>query len=289
MRFVVMGDSKGKVHGINEGVLTKILKRTGKLNPRPEFIVLCGDSVAGDHEEEVLTSQLKRLKKLIHKYHPNILLIPAAGNHEVITASKDDSHEKTLSTVYPDFVPDCSLENYSKTVCYKDFDDTRLIILNAFHCRAIHKIEKDQLDWLEKAASAEKKYKIVFVHSPAFPTGAHLGHCLDLYLEDRDAFWWVIDKCSIDIVFSGHEHNYSRRVIDGSFNNGEKSFENRVYQVITGGGGEKLKDSYKSKDGVIVPPIGKHHFVVVDIMADSINISAISTEGEKLDEFRIEK
>ena len=94
-----------------------------------------------------------------------------------------------------------------------DFGNTRLIVLNAFHYGSIHKIDKDQLNWFEEKASEYKKNKLVFIHSPAFPTGAHLGHCLDLYPEDRDVFWKVVDKCGIDIVFSGHEHNYSRRII----------------------------------------------------------------------------
>lgn len=287
MRFVVIGDSKGKVHGINEKVLTKILKKTSRLNPLPDFIVLLGDSVAGSMDEDILISQLKRLRSLIEKYRSNTLVIPVAGNHEVIASSIDDRYEKIFSSIYSDFIPDSDLENFNCTVYYKDFGDTRLIALNAFHYGSIHKIDKEQLAWFEQAASADKRHKIVFIHSPAFPTGAHLGHCLDLYPEDRDALWNVIDKCCIDIVFSGHEHNYSRRIIDNSFNNGENDFKNCVCQVITGGGGEKLRDKYNSREGVVVPPICKYHFVVVDIMEDEINITATSSEGKKLDEFKI--
>ena len=289
MRFIVIGDSKGKNNGINENILKKILNRTSKLNPLPEFIVMCGDSVAGGPTAEILTTQLDGLKKLIRKFYSNILIIPAAGNHEVINQSKDDKYEKILSIAYHDFIPDRILENYNKTVYYKDFDDTRLIVLNPFHCGSIHRIEKEQLEWLEEAASTNKKNKIVFVHSPAFPTGAHLGHCLDLYPVERDCFWNIIDKCCVNIVFSGHEHNYSRRIIDSSFNNEKKGFKHCVFQVITGGGGEKLKGTYKSREGVVVPPIGKHHFVIVDIVLEGIFVSAISVEGKKLDGFRVEK
>ena len=129
-----------------------------------------------------------------------------------------------------------------------------------------------------KAVSENIKNKIVIVHSPSFPTGAHLGHCLDMYPECRDSFWNIIDKCNVNLVFSSHEHNYSRRLI---YN------KNKIYQVITGGGGEKLKDKYKDKKGVIVSPIAVYHFVIVDIESDCIRVSAISTKGKKLDEFTI--
>ncbi|HBM81363.1 MAG TPA: calcineurin [Clostridiaceae bacterium] len=289
MRFVIIGDSKGKEGGINKKVLARILNKTDKLYPKPEFFVMLGDSVAGSRIPEILAAQLIMLRKLIERYHPNIPIIPVAGNHEVNVTSTDGRYEKILSEIYCDFTPDGILQNYNRTVYYKDFSETRLIILNAFHYGKMHKIDKEQLDWLEQAASANKKSKIVFVHSPAFPTGAHLGHCLDLYPACRDAFWNIIDKYRIDIVFSGHEHNYSRRIVNNSFNDGENNFRNCVCQVITGGGGEKLKSKYKSREGVIVPPIDKYHFVVVDIIAGTIDVSAISSEGKKMDQFKIVK
>ncbi|WP_252228969.1 metallophosphoesterase [Clostridium sp. ZBS15] len=289
MRFIIFSDSKGKKNGINEKVLKEIMNETCKLDPEPEFIVMCGDTVAGSCKEEVLTFQLNRLRNLIEKYHPDKPLIPVVGNHEVNIEPIDDRFEKIFSTIYSDLKPSEFLDEYNKTVYYIDFDDTRIIVLNAFHYGSTHKIDKVQLNWFEKKVSEYKKNKLVFVHSPAFPTGAHLGHCLDLYPEYRDYFWKIIDKYDIDIVFSGHEHNYSRRIINNSFNNGKFAYEREIIQVIAGGGGEKLRDKYKSKQGVIVPPIAIYHFLVVDIDSDYIKVCAISSKGKKLDEFKIDK
>jgi len=289
MRFIVFGDSKGKENGINEKVLKTILNETCKLNPESEFIVMCGDTVAGNCKEEILTFQLNRLRSIIEKYHPNKSLIPVIGNHEVNIEPTDDRFEKVFSSVYIDLNPDEFLEGYNKTVYYMDFDDTRLIILNAFHYGSTHKIDKVQLNWFEEKASECKKNKLVFIHSPAFPTGAHLGHCLDLYPEYRDSFWKVVDKCDVDIVFSGHEHNYSRRIIDSSFSNENSCYKKRINQVIAGGGGEKLRDKYKSKKGIVVSPIDVYHFLVVDVETDYIKVCAISSKGKKLDEFKIDK
>lgn len=289
MRFIVFGDSKGKENGINEKVLKAIMNETCKLDPAPQFIVMCGDTVAGSNKEEVLIFQLNRLKNIIERYHPIKLLIPVIGNHEVNIEPTDDRFEKVLSQFYSDLTPDEFLMGYNKTVYYIDFGDTRLIILNAFHHGSTHKIDTTQLKWFEEKASECKKNKLVFVHSPAFPTGAHFGHCLDLYPEYRDAFWKVVDKCGIDIVFSGHEHNYSRRIIDSSFGNEDYCYKRSINQVIAGGGGEKLRDKYKSKKGVVVSPIDVYHFLVVDVEPDCIKVRAISSKGKKLDEFKIDK
>ncbi len=289
MRFIVFGDSKGKENGINKNVLKTILNETCKLNPEPEFIVMCGDTVAGSSKEETLAFQLKDLRALVEKYHPRKHLIPIVGNHEVNIEPIDNRYEKTFSNIYSDLIVDNFLEGYNKTVYYKDFHDTRLIVLNAFHSGAIHRINKEQLDWFEKKASENIKNKFVFIHSPAFPTGAHLGHCLDLYPQDRDAFWKVVDNCAVDIVFSGHEHNYSRRIIDSSFNNEKTYYKRSICQLITGGAGEKLKNKYTSKKGIMVAPIDIYHFLIVDVEVDCIKVSAISSKGKMLDEFKIEK
>lgn len=289
MRFIVFGDSKGNENGINEKILKTIMNETRKLNPIPQFIVMCGDTVAGSNKEEILALQLNRLKSLIRKYHPIKPLIPVVGNHEVNIEPTDDRFEKVFSQFYNDLNPNEFLAGYNKTVYYIDFNNTRLIILNAFHYGSTHKIDETQLNWFQEKASECKKNKLVFVHSPAFPTGAHLGHCLDLYPEYRDAFWEIVDKCGIDIVFSGHEHNYSRRIIDSSFNNEKYCYQRSINQVITGGGGEKLRDKYKSKKGVVIPPIDLYHFLVIDVEPDYIKVCAISSRGKTLDEFRIDK
>lgn len=280
MRFIILSDSKGKENGINKKVLIKILKGTCKLSPIPEYIVLCGDSVAGGNTEALLVNQLQDLRKLIEKYHYGIPLIPVVGNHEVNNEPKDDSFEKAFSRIYYDMHPNAFLNGYNRTVFYVDYSDTRFIILNAFHFNEINRIVNKQLSWFKEVASTDIKNKIVFIHSPAFPTGAHLGHCLDSYPGDRDAFWKIVQDCNIDIVFSGHEHNYSRRKI---------GFKKGIYQVIAGGSGEKLKDKFKDKTGVIIAPIAKYHFVIVDVDSDSIKVSAISSEGKLLDMFKIDK
>ena len=289
MRFIVIGDSKGSENGINKKILESIMKETRKLTTKPQFIVLNGDMVAGSSKEVDFAHQLKELRLLLKKYHDTVPIIHVIGNHEVNIEPPDDRFEKIFSQHYNDLNLSGYLKDYNKTAYYTDFDTTRLIVLNAFHYGATHRIGKEQLYWFEEIASEYKKNKIVFVHSPAFPTGAHLGHCLDLYPKDRDAFWKVVDKCDVDIVFSGHEHNYSRRIIDSSFSNIKNSYKRSVYQIITGGGGEKLRDKYISKEGIIIAPINKFHFVVVDVELDYIKISAISSKGKMLDEFKIDK
>ena len=218
MRFVIWGDSKGKESGINKKVLNTIMLKISNLNPKPECMVMLGDTVAGNLDEEILIKQLFDLKDIIHKYTPNIKLIPVIGNHEVNINPQDYVYEKILSQFYHNLKPDGLLDGYNKSVYYKDFENTRIIVLNSHHPEEIHKISTAQLNWLENVASLTTKNKLLFVHSPAYPTGAHFGHCLDLYPDDRNKFWKTVERSNIHIVFNGHEHNYSRRKIKNSLN-----------------------------------------------------------------------
>ena len=277
MRFLVFGDSKGKKHGINEKVLKDILYKSCIISPKIQFIVVCGDSIAGSKDKEILKKQLYNFKSIINSYYPNVDIFPIIGNHEVNITPETDEYELIFQEVYNNFAATNYLPKYNKTAYYIDFEDTRLIMLNSFHPNEIHKITNSQLSWFDKISSINIKNKIVFVHSPAFPTGAHLGHCLDLYPDCRDAFIDIVEKNHINLIISGHEHNYSRRIIGTS----------NIIQIITGGGGEKLRNKYKDKKNVVIPPIDKFHFLIIDINKDNIHISAISTKGTMLDSFSL--
>jgi hypothetical protein len=289
LRFVVIGDSKGKEQGINVKVLCKILHEVKKLNPQPQYLITLGDSVAGSGNCAVTRTQLLRFKEIIFTTCPGIKILPVLGNHEVNNNPCDETAERIFQSVYSELKPDERLTGYNGTVYCIDSGETRLICLSSFHHCELHRIIGEQLQWFKRVAAVPKKHKIVFVHSPAYPTGAHLGSSLDKYPEDRDVFWKVIDENNIDIVFSGHEHNYSRRVVDHRLSSNYANYISKIQQIISGGGGEKLRDSYKSKTGIIVAPKDVNHFVDVDIAGNTINVQAISSAGKSIDKFTILK
>jgi Icc protein len=288
-RFIIIGDTKGKSRGINEKVLNNLLRIAKKTVPEPDFFVILGDCVAGSDKVDELRSQLERFKQMLYSYFPNRVVFSVIGNHEVNNNPVDDKAEKIFEEVFCEFSPSGQLEGFNKTVYYVDVENTRLIVLNSYHYGQCSRIGEEQLNWLKQIASEDKEHKFVFVHSPAYPTGAHIGSCLDKFLDDRDKFWKVIDESNVDIVFSGHEHNYSRRVIDKSFNTEKYQYKNSIYQIISGGGGEHLKDKFVSKKGVVVPPKDIYHFVVVDVERDLVKVWAVSDKEKVIDKFEIVK
>lgn len=287
MRIAVLGDSKGKRNGVNEKVMFEIMKQIKKLKPFPNYIVHLGDMTAGSDNAEKLRYWLEGFKRNFTANYSGETFFPVFGNHEEGEKPEDYTSEIVFSEVFNDFSPDGILGGYNRTVYYKDMDNLRLIVLNSCHFGMENKIAEDQLNWLSDALSTDMDFKIVALHIPAYPTGAHLNTSLDLYPEKRDKFWSIIDKNRVNIVFSGHEHNYSRRIVNSSFSTENYKFDNEVFQIISGGAGEKLRDKYKSRAWVVVPPVAKFNFVLVDILNKKLTLKAYDVEGNIIDTLSI--
>ncbi len=289
-RFVVFVDTRGSSgEAINEDSLIQILKEIQNLIPQPEYIILPGDLVRGSSKIDKLESQLVLFKELFSSYFPIEMLLPTVGNHEVGSDPEDDQREKVFAEVFSEFKPDEELDGYNRTAYYVDLGNIRFIVLNSYHYGESNKITGRQFEWFKKVAEAPIDHKFVFLHSSPYPTGAHIGSSLDENLELRDRFWEVIDKNNVDIVFAGHEHNYSRRIIDSSFDYGDYHFERSINQIITGSAGAKLNDTYSDSKGVVVPPIPIYHYMVVDVQGKIVNATAFSIDGDVIDEFTLRR
>jgi len=285
-RFIFLADTRGDNNGINEPVLKNIFSKIQELSPKPEYICCGGDLVTGSHDTAKFESQLVTFKNLYSKYFPMETLLPVFGNHEQNSATNDNAHEVIFSNIFSDYKAEDPLDGFNRTTYYIDYGNVRLIVLNSYQQGETGQITGSQLSWFKKVSAKEiNKIKFVFVHTPAYPTGAHIESSLDEYSNKRDKFWKVIDENDVMVMFCGHEHNYSRRVVDSSIN---PLFTRPVYQVVAGAAGMLNKNTdYPSKAGVIVPPIAEYHFVIVDVGVNETNIKAVNLNGKTIDEFTI--
>lgn len=179
------------------------------------------------------------------------------------------------------------MEGYNRTSYYVDISNVRIIVLNSYHPGESNQIANQQFDWFKKVSNGIQQHKLVFVHSPAYPTGQHIKSALDSFSEQRDKFWNVVDKNGVDLVFVGHEHNYSRRLIDNSFSTEDYKFTRKINQVVTGGAGAPLNNAFKDNRGIIVPPTSIYHYVIVDVYGNNLKITAVALDGKIIDEFFI--
>ena len=275
IRFIVMADSRGKTNGMNVTAVTKTMKAIKKLKIKPSFAVVVGDLIQGSKSSKTTLSQFKSFEKLATKYYPEKFFFPGVGNHEVVSGK---SGETSFAKVFNKFNGKSFLAGYNRSVYYFDKGNSRFFMLNSDHPGEIGKISDSQLTWLKKNINPNSKNNFFFFHEPAFPTGPHVGSSLDAYPAQRDKLWKIIDASNNPIVFTGHEHFYTRRHITNS-----KS----VYQVTTGSFGAPLNDAFKDTKGVDVSPISQYHFAVVDIYEKTVETTVYNLNGKVIDSFKI--
>lgn len=286
-RFIVMADSRGEDEGKNEKIFINLLDKIVEISPQPNYIFFLGDLVLESRSPKRLKARLEYFREVFKNYYSIEILLPTIGNHDVSSIVEDNTREKIFAKVFSEFRANQFLEGYNRTAYCVDIYNVRLIVLNSFHTGESNQITGRQLEWFKKVSSEPMQRKMVLLHSPAYPTGHHIDSSLDVYPKKRDQFWDIIDKNNVDLVFTGHEHNYSRRLIDKSFSTADFKFERAINQIVTGGAGGPLKGTFKDSQGVIVPPVPVHHYVIVDVYEDKLNVMAVSLAGDVIDQFTV--
>jgi 3',5'-cyclic AMP phosphodiesterase CpdA len=129
----------------------------------------------------------------------------------------------------------------------------------------------EQAAWLDHdLASTSAVWRIVAGHKPPFSSGHHGSDPAV-----RDAFVPVFERNRVDLVLSGHDHNYERT---GPIND--------VTYVITGGGGVGTRAVGQSEFTAFSLQVA--HFVFVEATQDTLTLWAIDATGQVFDTLRLD-
>ena len=132
-----------------------------------------------------------------------------------------------------------------------------------------------QLAWLEKTlASSRQPWKFVIIHNGPFSSGSRHGGDPGV----QRSMTPVFERYGVDIVFSGHDHDYERsRPLRESGPKGRA-----VRYVVTGGGGQRLHPLKKpSAWTAFIASV--HEFVHVSVDGPCLCLTAIRPDGAILD------
>ncbi len=248
--FVVLGDNRAGDPAC-DAVYQKLI--AAALERRPDLIVNTGDQIdkPGNIEH---WKRFRDLSKAVTV--PYFLTI---GNHDI--------HPEVAGSeqTYKDQVDLPGNELYYSFVA----GNSLFVVLDSYLKGEDKKITGEQFKWLEAAmGNAMQKHRFVFVHHPLFPEkslGKHHGNSLDRYKDERDRLHGLFVKHKVTTVFTGHEHLYLRKNVDG------------VPYVITGGGGAPLYA--KDENG------GFHHYVLVTVDGDKVSGEVVDVNGKVRDRF----
>jgi 3',5'-cyclic AMP phosphodiesterase CpdA len=173
------------------------------------------------------------------------------------------------------------------------------------------------LSWLEKDLEAAKDadWRFVSFHVPPF--SASKAHQEEQWMR---VLCPVFEKYGVDVVWSGHVHNYQRtkplrfdpvRGLNGDFRDAKGRVEgtftydeaydgkaqtaaNGVIYVVTGGGGAPLYKGTVGGSGTLQPFTAKyaektHSFSVVDVDRKFLTVRQIDEDGKEIDRWTLAK
>lgn len=205
---------------------------------RVNAIVTAGDNVYDRGEPSKYEVQLDR------PYAPlGVPMYIAIGNHDEPNRAAMLQHMK--------------MQNPPSKVSIGEID---IFFLNS------NSVDAVQTQWLTKALDSTAKIKIVVYHHPAYSCGKH-GNTKEVI----EKWVPVIEKGNVDIVFSGHDHNYQR------FNRGS------VQWVVSGGGGRDITPL--KPDCAATRAATVNQFVSVETRSNgSWRMRAVDTMGNIIDE-----
>lgn len=122
-----------------------------------------------------------------------------------------------------------------------------------------------QLRWLERTlATSRSNWKIVSLHHPPYSAG-YQGSSLDV----REAFTPIFERYGVQLVLSGHDHDYQRSVPIGG-----------VTYVVSGAAAGSRRTSERD---FTAASFAWHHFVELDIYADRLVGRAVNQSGRVAD------
>jgi hypothetical protein len=200
------------------------------LRQRPELLITLGDNAYNSGTEaEFQTRFFEPMAAALAE----VPLFASLGNHEYVTAAG----QPYLDNLYlPSNNPHRSERYYSF-----DWGHTHFVTLDSSCAMGYATLAEctvaEQKAWLEKdLAESSAPWTVVFFHHPPYSSGEHGSTALM-----QKEFVPLFEKHGVDLVLTGHDHNYERT---HSLKGGQVVPANTpgsVVYLVVGNGGANLK------------------------------------------------
>lgn len=249
--FMVYGDTRTR-----EDVHRQVADRAAERSPA--FVVHTGDLVADGLNAKLWPGFFVAGQNLFRK----AVLFPIVGNHE------------KNSPFYLRFFP------HPLTYYSFDWGGAHFTMMNSDVGTAAptkeerEKFWSEELKWLERdlQGASSAQFRFVTLHHPPFTAmGKRQAGAKKLAADLAPIF----QKYRVQAVFSGHDHNYQRHIVDG------------IQYIVTGGGGAPLYDLDSPIPGVTEKAAKVENFVLVKIDGAQCAMEAVALDGSTIESFVI--
>jgi hypothetical protein len=219
IKVAVFGDCGADNFSNRSGSLNSYLKHTGS-NPA-ELLLLLGDNAYNNG------SDAEYQKEFFNPFQGNILknhiLFPAPGNHEYDTgtqASRDVPYYQNFSM--PTAGECGGVASGTKAFYSFDWGNIHFISLDSYGTEADKSRLYDtlgvQVTWLKKDLAANTKpWVVVYFHHAPYSLGSRNADTDSEMSKIRQNFIRILERYGVDLVLTGHSHNYERSYLLNKF------------------------------------------------------------------------
>lgn len=243
-RFAVIGDTHS-----GEGIHGELV--AGMVRDEPDFLIHIGDMVAAPDEQQSW-QQFFATEAALFAETP---IFPVMGHHDRGDTGLYEHYWQLDRWAYgqPHYV--------------RDLGHVRLAVATAdLACTGSTCPEVGFFRHSLNEAAESGMMSILAVHQAPYSSGAHGS-----YLEMRDSVAQLAGPAGVELVLSGHDHDYERtKPIDG------------VTYVVTGSGGaptRPVRDKIPESAVVRVDS----HYLLIDVEADRMILRATNLTGDTFD------
>lgn len=278
-KFLIFGDSQGYRYN----VWRKTLHQAYKANPDAVFMTNVGDLVDIGLHYEQWNGWFEASQGVID----TIPIMPVAGNHETYTPEQGFSMPILFTGQFK--LPGNGPEGLKGQVYSFNYGNVHFTILDSQEGEEegfLPDMLERQKHWLAKdLKDTDKQWKIVLIHRPPYHNRSDEG---DENLR-RDLVP-IFDQYHVDVVFSGHDHNYARSYPLRGGNVVESTVMGTIY-VTTGRSGDRTysKTFAKSWDAFFYNPEDAPNYLTAEVAGGSLLVKTFKQNGTLIDTWSINK
>jgi len=265
--FVSFGDTHSR-----NGKVTHIKEAIKQYNP--EFILHTGDYVFNGNIQLLWDRWFSAMKGLL-EYCPFMGIL---GNHDRDSQNYFDQFMFTSRQKYYSF----------------DYGNAHFtMIYNTKRTQCIDP-GSSQYSWIEKDLkkadlNSSIDWKFAFWHVPAYSSS--------MFRPDKkliNSLYPLLEKFGVDVVFTGHRHNYERtymlkgnKVVQKGPDFASEREKAGIISIVSGGGGGRLKNA--NTQWWTAHTESSHHFCHINVNSNKLFFKAIRPDHTVLDSFTIIK
>ncbi|MGV3641364.1 MAG: metallophosphoesterase [Adhaeribacter sp.] len=257
VRVAVLGDC-----GRNEkNVQTKTLAAyLDYVQDKPaELLLLLGDNAYSDGTDA------EYQKMFFNAYSPTILknhvIFPAPGNHDYHTTSLGSREAPYYKVFTMPAHGECGGVPSGTEAFYSyDWGNIHFISLDSYGTEnpdesRLYDTLGTQVRWLKKdLAATSQPWVIVYWHHPPYSMGSHNSDTEGQLVKIRQNLLRILERNGVDLVLTGHSHNYERSYLLQNYYGNEASFNLSRHTASTSSGkddGSKNSDPYVTAFGKV--------------------------------------